>query len=86
VIPLVATEYGLGQTLGNLQPSRSREGLEYRSVAVECVIVAEVIALPADERTRLAEPLDPLPSLIKDTVAGADSSSVIHHGLQRRRP
>ena len=49
----VATEYGFGQALGNPQPSPSRKGLEYRSVTVEFVIVAEVIRLPADERTRL---------------------------------
>ena len=53
---------------------------------VECVIVAEVIGLAADERTRLAEPLDALRSLIKETVTGADGSGFIHHGLQRRRP
>src|SRR5882762_1780115 len=84
-MPLVATEYGFGQALGNPQPSPSREDLEYRSVTVECVIVAEVIGLAADERTRLAEPLDALRSLIKETVTGADGSGFIHHGLQRRR-
>ena len=64
----------------------SRKGLEYRSVTVEFVIIAEVIGLPADERTRLAVPLDPLRSLIKDTVPGADSTDFIHRGLQRGRP
>src|ERR1700738_1161179 len=76
----VATEYGFGQALGNPQPSPSRKGLEYRSVTVELVIIAEVIRLPADERTRLAEPLDPLRSLIKDPVPGADSTDFIHRG------
>src|ERR1700738_2741552 len=82
----VATEYGFGQALGNPQPSPSRKDLEYRSVTVEFVIVAEVIRLPAAERTGRAEPLGPLRSLIKETVPGADSTDFIHRGLQRCRP
>jgi hypothetical protein len=86
VIPFVATEHGFGQALGNLQPFPSRTGFKYRSVTVEFVVVAEVIGLPADERARLAEPLDPLCPLIKETVTGADGTELIHHGSKRHRP
>jgi hypothetical protein len=86
VIELVATELGFGQALGNPHPSPYRGSFAHRSVRVEFVIVAEVIGLPADERTRLADPFDPPRSLIEDTITGADSSSLIYDGLQRRRP
>ena len=59
---------------------------EDRSTRVEFVIVADEIGSHANERARLAEPLDPSSTLVEDTITGADSTDIVHNGLQRRRP
>jgi hypothetical protein len=86
VIPLVATELGFRQALGNPHPSPYRGSFQHRSTRVEFVIVADEIGSRANERARLAEPLDPSSTLVEDTITGTDSTDIVHNGLQRRRP